>query len=86
MEDISGSARHYFGADNVILLECEPAKSSTSAAPLSEVKVSVKKSRRGDCGDFSLVFDYRRHTFRFDGAVAAVNPASQQPRKNRPRD
>ena len=74
LEDLSGSSRLGYGADNVLLLQAldtDPeASNEVTSVP---VEVKVVKARRGFTGSFVLSFKYRVHRFE-EAPRSSVSP------------
>ena len=80
LEDLSGTARHYYGADNVLLLETSAEGDDSADSQSVSVAVSVKKARRGHKGQLTLTFDYPRHSFRFKTVKIEAGTKPKRPR------
>ncbi len=80
LEDLSGSARHYYGADSVLLLEPSAEGEASAESESVSITVSVKKARRGHKGQLALTFDYPRHSFRFKAVTIEAGTKPKRPR------
>ncbi|HUQ69030.1 MAG TPA: DnaB-like helicase C-terminal domain-containing protein [Planctomycetaceae bacterium] len=71
LEDLAGSARLGYAANNVILLQ--PQATSATETHSATITANVVKARHGHHGKLSLHFDYPHHAF---SAINVANSAS----------